>query len=209
MGTSPPIEFWFDLSSPYAYFAALKIKGLAERHGRKVHWRPFLLGVLFRVTGNAPLTGQPLKGDYCRRDWERLARMDGVPFVMRSDFPVATQAPARMILAVERIEGRDLAAWFARSLFEAMFGAGLRIEDAAVAADVGRGIGLDAAMLRKAAEDPELKSALRDQCAEAERRGIFGSPWFIVDGEPFWGADRLPMVERWLTHTTSIGPSTP
>lgn len=203
MTTTAPIEFWFDLSSPYAYFAALEIDALAERQGRTVHWRPFLLGVLFRVTGNAPLTDQPLKGEYCRRDWERLARMNGVPLIMPSDFPIATQVPARMILAVERSEGVGWGAWFARSLFEAMFGAGLRIEDPAVAADVGRGIGLDVAMLRKAAGDPELKVALRDQCAEAERRGIFGSPWFVVDGEPFWGFDRLAMVERWLSQPPS------
>ncbi len=199
MTTTAPIEFWFDLSSPYAYFAALEIDALAERHGRTVHWRPFLLGVLFRLTGNAPLTDQPLKGEYCRRDWERLARMKGMPFVLRSDFPIATQAPARMILAVERSEGVGWAAWFARSLFEAMFGEGLRIEEAEVAAEVGAGLGLDRAALRRAAEDPALKAALREQCAEAERRGIFGAPWIVVDGEPFWGADRLPMVESWLS----------
>lgn len=110
---------------------------------------------------------------------------------------------------MDKTEGRDRAAWFARSLFEAMCGAGLRIEDAAVAADVGRGIGLDAALLWKAASDLDLKFALRDQCAEAERRGIFGSPWFMVDREPFWVADRLTMVARWLSQPPTIVPSSP
>lgn len=193
-----PIEFWFDLSSPYAYFAALEIDDLARRHSRDVHWRPFLLGFVFKLTGNAPLTDQPLKGDYCRRDWQRLARLSGVPFKLRDDFPIATQAPARMILAVERSEGAAVAGQFARGLFEAMFADGIRIEDAQVAANFGADLGLEADFLFRAAGDPEMKSALRARCDEAERRGIFGAPWIVVDGEPFWGADRLPMVDRWL-----------
>jgi 2-hydroxychromene-2-carboxylate isomerase len=46
-----PIEFWFDFASGYAYFAALEIEALAERHGRSILWRPFTLGAAFKVTG--------------------------------------------------------------------------------------------------------------------------------------------------------------
>lgn len=199
MSEDEDIEFWFDLSSPYAYFAALEIDALAARHGRLVHWRPFLLGVLLRVSGNIPLSAQPLKGKYARRDWERLARCRDVAFVLRPDFPLATQAAARMVLAVERSGGRRCAGRLARRMFEALFGEGLEISRAEVAAEVGAAIGLDPAALLGAADDPSLKRALREQCAEAERRGIFGAPWIEVDGEPFWGSDRLAMIDRWLS----------
>ena len=75
-----PIEFWFDFASGYAYFAALEIEALAGRNGRSVLWRPFTLGAAFKVTGAQGLSRTPLKGEYARRDWQRLARLKGVVF---------------------------------------------------------------------------------------------------------------------------------
>ena len=68
------LEFWFDFSSPYAYFGALDIEALAAKHKRRVLWRPFLLGAAFKTTGMQPLINMPMRGDYARRDWARLAR---------------------------------------------------------------------------------------------------------------------------------------
>lgn len=196
----PVIEFWFDLSSPYAYFASLEIDQLAERHGRTVLWRPFLLGVLFQVTGSAPLTEQPMKGDYVKRDWARLARLAGVPFMLRDDFPSRTQVAARMILAIEEAAGAQRAGQFAKMLFRTLFADGLDIGDATVATAVAAEMGLDACALDAAARDPRWKTELRHRCDQARTRGIFGAPWFVVNGEPFWGADRLPMLEQWLAN---------
>jgi 2-hydroxychromene-2-carboxylate isomerase len=89
------IEFWFDFSSPYAYFASLQIEAVADRHQRAVRWRPFLLGPAFRLTGMQPLTNTPLRGDYARRDWSRLARELRVPFALPEPHPIATLAPGR------------------------------------------------------------------------------------------------------------------
>jgi len=76
-----PIEFWFDFASGYAYFAALEIEALAERHSRTVAWRPFTLGAAFKVTGAQGLSRTPLKRDYARRDWQRLARTVSIPTI--------------------------------------------------------------------------------------------------------------------------------
>ena len=192
-----PIEFWFDLSSPYAYFAALEIEALGARRGRAVAWRPFLLGVSYQTTGMKPLPDQPMRGDYAARDWRRIARLRGVPFVLPSRFPMRTQGAARMVCAVEAADPRRAGA-LARRLFEAAFGAGAQIDEPEVAAALGAEIGLDAATLLAAASAPLWKDALRARCAEAVARGVFGAPFVLVDGEPFWGADRLPMVELWL-----------
>ena len=59
-----PIDFYFDFSSPYGYFAANKIDGIASRHAREVTWRPILLGAVFKSSGQQPLTTIPLIGDY-------------------------------------------------------------------------------------------------------------------------------------------------
>ena len=68
MSTKPPIDFYFEFSSPYGYLAGHRIDDIAQAHGREVTWRPFLLGVVFAITGQSPLTSQPLRGDYAMID---------------------------------------------------------------------------------------------------------------------------------------------
>jgi 2-hydroxychromene-2-carboxylate isomerase len=196
--SADPIEFWFDLSSPYAYFAGLEIDALAARHGRTVHWKPFLLGVIFRTTGSSPLTAQPLKGDYARHDWARQARLANVPFVLREDFPLATHLAARMALAAEAEKGMVAAGAYSRRLLDALFVEGANIADASVASALGTSIGLEPAKLVAAADSAEWREALRARCEAAVERGICGSPWLTIGGEPFWGADRLLLADRWL-----------
>jgi 2-hydroxychromene-2-carboxylate isomerase len=109
-----PIEFWFDFASGYAYFAALEIEALAERHGRTIAWRPFTLGAAFKVTGAQGLSRTPIKRDYARRDWQRLARLKGVPFSLPENHP-RTGLPA--IRAFYHLGGRtDAHAAASRSL---------------------------------------------------------------------------------------------
>jgi 2-hydroxychromene-2-carboxylate isomerase len=193
-----PIDFYFDFSSPYGFLAAQKIEALAEKHGRAVDWHPMLLGVVFKETGAAPLTMVPLKGDYSRRDFERSARYHGIAgFRMPPKFPIASQAPARIVLWAKT---RDpaLAVRVLKALYRAFFTEGLDISDADVAASVAAREGLDAAEARAAVDDPAMKDALKREVEQAIARGVFGSPFIIVDGEPFWGLDRFDQIERWL-----------
>ena len=193
-----PIDFYFDFSSPYGFLAAQKIDALAEKHGRAVDWHPMLLGVVFKETGAAPLTMVPLKGDYSRRDFERSARYHGIAgFRMPPKFPIASQAPARIVLWAKT---RDpaLAVRVLKALYRAFFTEGLDISDADVAASVAAREGLDAAEARAAVDDPAMKDALKREVEQAIARGVFGSPFIIVDGEPFWGLDRFDQIERWL-----------
>ena len=193
-----PIDFYFDFSSPYGFLAAQKIEALAEKHGRAVDWHPMLLGVVFKETGAAPLTMVPLKGDYSRRDFERSARYHGIAgFRMPPKFPIASQAPARIVLWAKT---RDpaLAVRVLKALYRAFFTEGLDISDADVAASIAAREGLDAAEARAAVDDPAMKEALKREVEQAIARGVFGSPFIIVDGEPFWGLDRFDHIERWL-----------
>ena len=90
-----PIDFYFDFSSPYGYFMAERIDALAAAHGRSVRWRPFLLGAVYKVTGEVPLPSKPLKGDYSKRDFERSARFLGLRCRIPEAFPIGTQVAAR------------------------------------------------------------------------------------------------------------------
>jgi 2-hydroxychromene-2-carboxylate isomerase len=193
-----PIDFYFDFSSPYGYLAAQKIDALAAKHGRSVDWHPVLLGVVFKQTGMAPLTGIPLKGEYSKRDFARSARFHGIPeFRMPSRFPIASQAPARIVLW---LKARDpaLAVRVAMALFHAYFREDVDISDADAAVAIAVREGVDAATARAAIDDPAVKDALKREVEQAIGRGVFGSPFVIVDGEPFWGLDRFDQVERWL-----------
>jgi 2-hydroxychromene-2-carboxylate isomerase len=193
-----PLDFYFDFSSPYGYLAAQLIDDLAARHGRQVAWHPILLGVVFKATGAAPLTEVPLKGAYSKRDMMRSARFHGLAeFRMPSRFPIPTQAAARIVLAL-RDRDPALASRVARALYRAYFVDDRDISDPATAIAVAASEGADADMLRAAVEDPAIKDALKQEVAQALDAGVCGSPFVIVDGEPFWGLDRFDQLDRWL-----------
>jgi 2-hydroxychromene-2-carboxylate isomerase len=192
-----PIEFYFDFSSPYGFLASEKIEALAQKHGRAISWHPILLGVVFKQTGGVPLTQVPIKGDYSKRDMARSARLFGVPFRMPSVFPIATQAPARIVLWARDRDGA-LSARLVHSLYRAFFQDDIDISNADAAAGAAAKAGADRSAARAAVDDPAIKDALKRENEQAIAKGVCGSPFVIVDGEPFWGADRLDQVDRWL-----------
>jgi 2-hydroxychromene-2-carboxylate isomerase len=163
-----------------------------------VTWRTFLLGAVFKVTGMDAISQMPLRGDYARRDWARLARLMQVRFVPPPGAPPAALAASRAFYWIERRDGPDRAAIFAGRVFEAQFAEGGDIVDAGSVAALAAQVGVDPDALLKALAEPPIKEKLRSVTAEAVKRGIFGSPFFIADGEPFWGHDRLSMVDEWL-----------
>ena len=194
---SNPIEFYFDFSSPYGYLASEKIDELAARFARKVLWRPVLLGVIFRATGGAPLTTLPLKGRYSLHDFSRSARFLGVPYVQPEKFPLPTQQSAR---AYYWLHDQDCAAAraFAHAVYRAFFRDGRDVSETGPVLELAAQQGADRATLAAALEGAELKERLKAENDAALQKGVFGSPYIVVDGEPFFGADRLPQIERWL-----------
>jgi len=185
-----PIDFYFDFSSPYGYLASTKIDALAARHGRKVNWRPMLLGAAFKATGGAPLPSIPLKGEYSKRDFLRSARFYGIPYHPPEPFPVSTVAACRAFYSLaDGAERRKLASAF----FNAYFVDNLNIGEPANVLKVARELGLQPDI-----ESQAVKDRTRAEVEAALAKGVFGSPYIIVDGEPFWGVDRFEQIERWL-----------
>jgi 2-hydroxychromene-2-carboxylate isomerase len=194
---SEAIEFYFDFSSPYGYLASHRIDDIGARHGRDVTWRPYLMGATFKITGRQPLVNHPLVRDYARHDMERTARRYSIPFRMPEPFPVATVAASRSYYWVER-EQPDQARGLAQAMLHAYFVDNRDISDSETVLDVAAARGLDRTALAAGMGDQALKDRLRDVTQNAIERGIFGSPFIIVDGEAFWGNDRLNDVEQWL-----------
>jgi 2-hydroxychromene-2-carboxylate isomerase len=86
----------------------------------------------------------------------------------------------------------------AKALYRAYFTEGKDIGSPATVADIAGSVGLDASALAAALEDPALKDRAKREVESAIAAGVFGSPFFVVDGEAFWGVDRMPMVEEWI-----------
>tara|TARA_R110000787_G_scaffold186397_4_gene298039 strand:- start:9190 stop:9792 length:603 start_codon:yes stop_codon:yes gene_type:complete len=194
---SKPVEFYFDFSSPYAYFAAQKIDELIEGFDRTVEWKPMLLGVALKQTGGQPLAHIPIKGDYCVHDWERLARFQELPWTMPDPFPIATQATGRAYYWIYDQDPAKAKA-FAWDCLSTFFGKGEDIGAADAVAAIAARHGFDQDAVLAALGDDAVKQRLKDETNAAIDKGVFGSPFVIVDGEQFWGADRLWMVKRWL-----------
>jgi len=192
-----PVRFYFDFSSPYSYFAAQKIDGTVEGVGRVCQWKPFLLGALFKITGSQPLTTIPMKGDYCVRDWQRMSQMMDIPWTLPDPFPIPTQAAARAFYWLTD-DDPGLAKRFALAAFDAYFGQGRDITSAEAVAEVATPLGVDAGALLAALGEDAIKQRLKDETQAAIDAGVFGAPFFIVDGEAFWGNDRLWMIKRWI-----------
>ena len=192
-----PIEFYFDFSSPYGYLMAQGVEDLAARHGRDVEWKPFLLGVVFKITGQQPLLNMPVKGDYARRDLARSARAISVPFVVPQAFPFRSQAACRAFYWLHDRD-KDQAKALAQAIYLAAFGHGRDVSEPETVIDIAAGLGVSREELGVALDDPNVKDRLRREVDQAVAKGVFGSPFLLVDGEPFWGYDRLPDVERWL-----------
>lgn len=196
--SAEPLDFWFDFSSPYGYLLSEKIDALAARYGRKVRWHPILLGIVFKATGSAPLTLQnPAKAAYSLHDFARSARFMGIPFRQPSQFPLATQNAAR---AYYWLHGQDcgLARQFAHAIFRALYVDDRDISSPDTVLDIAEQLGVDRAALAAALQSPEIKERLKEEVDQAIKLGVFGSPYVRIDGEAFFGADRLPQIEHWL-----------
>ena len=193
-----PIDFWFDFSSPYGYLLSERIDEVAARFGRKVRWHPILLGVVFQATGSAPLTLQnAAKATYSERDFARSARFLGVPYCHPTLFPLPTQNAAR---AFYWLHGQDcaLARRFAHAVYRARFVDNRDISAPDTVLEIAADLGVDSNSLAAALQRPEIKARLKAEVDQAMQAGVFGSPHVIIDGKPFFGADRLPQIEKWL-----------
>ena len=192
-----PIDFYFDFASPYGYLASRKIDDIAARYDREVTWRPILLGVVFKIVGTGPMFNYPVKSDYFFHDLPRSARRLGLPVTLPPGAPHNTIASAR---AYYWLDGEDsaMAKAFAGRVYKRFFEDGEDVSSLEATVEIAAEVGADREQAAAALQDQTVKDRLREVVDAAIANGVFGSPYFIIDGEPFWGSDRLEQVEEWL-----------
>lgn len=182
------VEFLFDVVSPFSYLASTRIEAIAADCDAAVTWRPIFLGGVMKATGNRPPASLPARAPYLATDLQRWARFYGVPFRFPEGFPANTLTAMRALVAEPEARWPELA----HRLFQAHWGDGRDLSQPEVLTEL---VGPEAV---ERAADPAVKARLRALTDAAVDRGVFGAPTFFIDGEMFFGNDRLPFVEQAL-----------
>lgn len=191
------IDFYFDFTSPYSYIASEWIEALAARHRRTVAWKAILLGATFQAAELKSPVSHPIKREYALLDFERSARFAGVPLRMPEKFPIPTQNVARIFWYLHDKRDATASHW-ARHCLRAYFARGVDLSDTRQLLQLANDFGLAPAEAEAIWNDPAWKLRLKQANDAAIAAGVFGAPFFVVDGEPFWGNDRRAQIERWL-----------
>jgi 2-hydroxychromene-2-carboxylate isomerase len=192
----PSLSFWFDYSCPYAYLASTQVEALASRAGATLVWQPMLLGGVFAANGTPQklfATLSAAKAAHNARDLERWASLFGVTLAMPAAHPLRTVEALRATVAT----GMD--ARVIHGLYRAYWVQGRGPSEPSTLREVLSEAGHDPDAILAAIAQPAAKDDLRRRTDEAIALGIFGAPAFVVDGQMFWGQDRMHFVERALT----------
>ena len=190
------IDFWFSIGSTYSYLSVMRLGEIAARHGVDFVWRPFNVRTIMREMDNIPFANKPVKAAYMWRDIARRASMHGLAPQLPAPYPLAELERANRVAVLAAQEGWCEA--YTRETYRRWFEVG---EPAGSEPNISASIahaGRDVAAVLSRADGDEGAAALVAATDAARAAGIFGSPSFIVDGELFWGDDRLEDALEWL-----------
>jgi 2-hydroxychromene-2-carboxylate isomerase len=183
------IDFYFDFASPYGFIAAMQMPALT----RPVRWHPFLLGAIYKAVAQSPLE-HPLKRDYVINvDAPRTARRIGLELKMPQGFPEHSLPPARAFYWIEQRDP-EAAVAFAEDVYRKYWLQGRSTADIEVVVDSAVAIGFARDAVLVGMQSRETKERLAAENEAALQRRVFGSPFFIVEGEPFWGSEQIPFL---------------
>jgi 2-hydroxychromene-2-carboxylate isomerase len=193
---TPQVEFWFDVHSPWCYFASFRIGNVVRAHGGTVRWRPVHLPKLMeRVDGRRPLEANARFVRWFGQDMADHAALHGLPFDQHKDFPLR---PARALRSVLFAEEAGAVETYVQAVMRAYWAEQQDISDTNVLAALGESVGLDARGIRAAVEDEAYKRRIEANVEEAATRGLFGVPAFLFEGKLFWGNDRIDLLDRFI-----------
>ena len=194
------VEIWFEFASTYSYLTVMRAEAELRAKAVPFNWKPFLLGPIFRDKGwnTSPFLLDEIKGAHMWRDMERRAAHYGLPFQRPSPWPMNPIRAARvMTAALEEPWCGD----FARAVFTAQYGRGEDISTEGVLGAALETCGVEAEPWLALAQADATKASLRARTEQARTHGIFGAPSFVVEGELFWGDDRLEDAMGWRVGT--------
>lgn len=191
------VELVFDVVSPNAYLVWWPLRDLVRRTGAEFDVIPVFLGGMHRITGNAPpmIRDAEVKGknEYAMLEMQRfIARHNLDKYRMNSKFPFNSILLQRMLYAADQ-DGRGVQ--FAEAMLPPVWEQDLDVTDAEAVAAAVSAAGFDARDLLERAQTDEVKQGLIENTQKTVERGAFGIPTIFVDGEMFFGKERLDQIE--------------
>ncbi|MFO1303709.1 MAG: 2-hydroxychromene-2-carboxylate isomerase [Burkholderiales bacterium] len=193
------VDYYFATISPWMYLGHARFTALVAEHRAVVHVKPVNLGEVFPVSGGLPLSKRaPQRQAYRLVELERWRKHLGVPLNLHPKFfPANGDLAAKWIIAAGEVS-QDQAMALTGAVGHALWAEDRDVADAATLAVVAHGIGLDAQSLSDRASTDAIAERYAANTREAIDRGVFGAPTYVVDGEIFWGQDRLDFVAQKL-----------
>ena len=191
------VTFYFDFVSPNSYIAAHGIGDIAAKHARTVDWRPVSLFHIWDTIDHHPMGKPKAKARYSIRDFKRSAEIAGLPLTMPKAFPLDADLARRTFYRLNA-DDPGLAQAFAGAVFERYWAEGGDISTPEQIAGATAALGVGAAEMTAAQDDEAAAAAAAAATEEAIDAGVFGVPYMVCDGEPFWGQDRLAHLDWWL-----------
>ena len=191
------VEFFFDCSSPWTYFAFHTLRKMQGELGLEIAWRPILVGGVFNAVNPSVYESRdkpvPAKQAYYKKDQMDWARYLGIRVQYRPTvFPVNSVRAMRGCLLLE--PERKLIP-FAQAVFEAYWGDDKDISQIAVLTEICKRVGVDSDWFLSGIEQQSIKDKLRAETQELIDRGGFGSPtMFVGHDDMYFGNDRLVLV---------------
>jgi 2-hydroxychromene-2-carboxylate isomerase len=199
------IDFWVSIGSTYSYLSVMRLKSVEEASGVAFRWRPFSVRAIMMEQDNTPFVGKPVKMAYMWRDIERRARRYGFEPRLPAPYPLKEFDLANKIAVVAETEG--WCADYVRAAYQHWFEQGQEPGSESGVAAVLRELGRDPARVVASARTGRIEERYQRDTEEAKALGVFGSPTFVVDGEVFWGDDRLEDAVEWFkANAPDAGP---
>jgi 2-hydroxychromene-2-carboxylate isomerase len=193
------IDYYFALVSPWSYFGHDRFVAICTKHGAAVNAHPVDLGRIFPVSGGLPLAKRaPQRQAYRLVELARWRDHLGIPINVQPKFAASGgDLGAKWVLAARERNVAD-ALRLAGALMRARWVEERDIADPSTLAGVAAAHGLDAGTLAARAASPEISAQFDASTQQAIDAQVFGAPWYVVDGEAFWGQDRLDFIDRKL-----------
>lgn len=191
-------QYFFGAHSPWAYLGHERLIAMARRHGVRIEVKPCDLANVFGVSGGLPLAKRaPQRQAYRLLELARWSEFLEIPLQPQPPFfPVSPELANKMIVAARIAHGADTALALAGAIMRGVWAEEKNIADEVTLARIAGGCGLDGAVLLKSAATAIVQAEYDRNTAEANAANVFGSPWYVLDGENFWGQDRLDFLER-------------
>jgi carboxymethylenebutenolidase len=193
------IDYYFAPQSPWTYLGHDRLVAMARQAGTQVHLMPADFGQIFAASGGLPLGKRaPQRQAYRLVELARFSDHLGLPLnVQPRFFPVAVDDAARLLIAAQLAAGSEVALKLSGAVFAAVWAQERNIADAATLAELLAEQGLPAAWLDEA-HGAQVQELYEAHTRQAIATGVFGAPSYVIDGEIFWGQDRLDLLERRL-----------